>query len=513
MSEERDYYRPPRRKYGRSAKTSVFSIVSKLFALVATGVTGLFVYQAMRLNMLPIMYLAVGATALVVLLLLVWLLVFRRGTAAKAIGALFAILICAGLGLGTFFLRATETTLEKVTGTTRVVQTDKLSFLVLKNSALASLNDLAIHKLGVQSVMDRTNTDKALSDLAEKIGAAPATEEYNGVADMVQSLYDKQVDAILFNESYRDLVKDEYPEFDSETRVLDEIVYETEVELANAETEDTTDVTSEPFIIYFSGIDTYGSIAARSRSDVNIMAVVNPSTKQILLVTTPRDYYVELPVAGNAMDKLTHAGIYGIDASIDTLEQLYDISINYYVRLNFTGFMNIVDALGGVDVYSSRSFTGEVYGYHFDEGMNHVNGEQALSFVRERHSFADGDFQRQRNQMEMIRAIVKKAASPAILTSYTALLKGLEDSFTTDITADKISDIVKMQLAEGGEWNVQSYGVSGKGARRTTYSMGSRSLYVALQDPDSIAEAKGLIERVLNGEILSDSDSKQGNQE
>jgi LCP family protein required for cell wall assembly len=241
--------------------------------------------------------------------------------------------------------------------------------------------------------------------------------------------------------------------------------------------------------------------------------VINPTSKQILLVTTPRDYYVQLPVVGNAYDKLTHAGIYGINASIETLEQLYGIDISYYVRMNFTGFMNIVDALGGVDVYSSKNFTGEVYGYHFDEGYNHVDGRQALSFVRERHSFADGDFQRQRNQMEMIKAIVKKIASPSILTTYTALLSSLADSFATDMPADKIGELVKMQLADGGDWNIQSYGVSGKGARRSTFSMGSRSLYVALQDPDSVAHAKELIDRVFAGDKLTDADSQVGNQE
>lgn len=504
MSDDRDY-RPARKTYGKSG-SGAFGILSKLIALAATAVGAYFVYRVYSLNILPPLYLGVGAAALGILLLLIWILVFRRGTAPRVIGALFAILIGAGLGVGAYFLQQTEETLVELTGTTVVTQKDEVAFIVLGSSEIQTLNSLGGSRVGIQASLDRANTDKALRELENQIGNSPVLQEFTGMGDMVQALFDGQVDAILFNESYRDLVNDEFPDFDDDTRIVDTVTYETEVKISDKEETESKDVLSESFIIYFSGIDTYGDITARSRSDVNIMAIVNPTTHQILLVTTPRDYYVQVPAVGNELDKLTHAGIYGVDASIATLEQLYNIDINYYVRMNFTGFMNIVDALGGVEVYSSQSFTGEVYGYYFSKGYNTVNGEQALSFVRERHSFADGDTQRAKNQMEMIKAITKKIASPTILTSYTSLLNSLSNSFTTDIPSEKILELVKMQLSYGGGWDIESFSVYGKGARRTTYSMGNRSLYVALQDTPSIEKARSLMLQVMDGTLISDLD-------
>ena len=324
------------------------------------------------------------------------------------------------------------------------------------------------------------------------------------MGDQVQALYDREVDAILFSETYRQMIEEEYPELEDETRVVYTFGFDILAEDEEPVEESSIDFSVDPFIVYFSGIDAYGTTAARGRSDVNIMAAVNPSTKQILLLSTPRDYYVELPVADNAMDKLTHAGVYGVEASIETLEQLYDVDINYYVRLNFNGFMAIIDALDGVDVYSSQAFTGEVYDVHFNMGMNHVNGREALSFVRERHSFANGDDQRQENQFAMVKAVMDKVMSPSILMNYTRLLDTIPQAFNTGMTYDELTDMLGVYLF-GGDWNVKTYRVTGEGARRTTYSMGSRSLYVELQNDASIAKAKELMGIVRDGGILPDA--------
>ena len=265
------------------------------------------------------------------------------------------------------------------------------------------------------------------------------------------------------------------------------------------------DVAEEPFTIYVSGNDSYGEVTLEEgRSDVNILLTVNPNTRQILMTTTPRDYYVELPFGEGCWDKLTHAGNYGIDCSMQTLERLYDVEIDYYLRVNFSGFESIVDALGGVEVYSDYAFTSLHSGYYFDVGYNSVDGAEALAFVRERYAFEEGDVQRGKNQMAMIRAIMDKATSPAVISGYLSLMDSVSDSFITNMPKGSISDLVKMQLNEGGSWNIVSNSVNGYVSEAYTYSDSSRLLSVMMQDEASVQHASELIEKCENGEVLSD---------
>ena len=251
------------------------------------------------------------------------------------------------------------------------------------------------------------------------------------------------------------------------------------------------------FIMYLSGIDTYGGISTRSRSDVNILAVVNTETKDILLLSTPRDYYISYSETGGAKDKLTHAGIYGINASIDALEQLYDVDVNYYLRVNFSGFIDIINALGGVDVNSDYDFIAR--GTEIHKGVNHLTGEEALSFARERYSFKDGDFQRGRNQMEVIRAVIQKTASSSLLTNYMSVMNAVAGSFETNMSQEEISDLVKMQLSDMASWNITSYTSEGQVSSAETYSMPGQMLSVVIPDESSVEEAKNMITDVIEG--------------
>ncbi len=264
-------------------------------------------------------------------------------------------------------------------------------------------------------------------------------------------------------------------------------------------------VEEEPFTIYVSGNDSYGEVTLEDgRSDVNILLTVNPNTRQILMTTTPRDYYVELPLGEDCWDKLTHAGNYGIDCSMQTLEALYDVEIDYYLRVNFSGFESIVDALGGVDVYSDYAFASLHGAYYFEQGYNAVDGAAALAFVRERYAFEDGDVQRGKNQMAMIRAIMDKAMSPALVTGYLGLMDSVSDSFITNMPKGSISDLVKMQLSEGGSWNIVSNSVNGYVSEAYTYSDNSQMLSVMFQDEASVQYAAELIDRCEGGEVLTD---------
>lgn len=272
-------------------------------------------------------------------------------------------------------------------------------------------------------------------------------------------------------------------------------------------------ITKEPFVVYLSGVDTRGELTEKARSDVNILAVVNPKTKQVALINTPRDYYVDL-AGTNSKDKLTHAGLYGVETSMETLGNLYGVEVTDYIRINFAGFMSIVDALGGVDVYSDQAFTSVGSpGYYdptsFVEGWNHLDGKAALAFARERHAFASGDIQRGIDQMKVIDAMLNKIKSPALLMNFSKLMDAASDCFVTSLSQDQISALVRMQLSDFAEWDIQSCTVTGSSGTSTKcYSAKGQKLYVMKPDESSVNKAKELIASVLGGDGTVNSTSQ-----
>ncbi len=264
-------------------------------------------------------------------------------------------------------------------------------------------------------------------------------------------------------------------------------------------------ITKEPFVIYLSGVDTRGELTENARSDVNILSVVNPVTKRVALINTPRDYYVDL-AGTDSKDKLTHAGLYGVETSMATLGNLYGINVDHYIRINFAGFISIVDALGGVDVYSDQAFTSVGSpGYYdpttFVEGWNHLDGKAALAFARERHAFASGDIQRGINQMKVIDAMLNKIKSPALLMGFSKIMDAASDCFVTDFSQEQISALVRMQLSDFADWDIQSYTVTGSSSTSTKcYSAKGQKLYVMKPDEAAVSKAKEMIASVLGGE-------------
>ena len=302
-------------------------------------------------------------------------------------------------------------------------------------------------------------------------------------------------------------MEDQYKTFSKDTRKLVQHEIETKVE---EQTYEDTDVTTKSFNVYLSGIDLYGKISQTSRSDVNIIATVNPLTKKILLTSTPRDYYVPLygekgkSVSGGMPDKLTHAGIYGVDCSIITLGNLYCIDFVFYVRVNFTSVKKIVDILGGVEVYSDYDFisdwgpNGAGTHYKFKKGYNKVNGKKALAFCRERHHFANGDYQRGRDHQHMIEAVLNKVLSPAILKDFSSLLKETKKMFQTSMSTKKIVSLCNMQLSDMATWKISYANAEGTGAKKTTYSIQSTPLYVCEPNYTSVNKITKRIKKVMN---------------
>ena len=264
-------------------------------------------------------------------------------------------------------------------------------------------------------------------------------------------------------------------------------------------------ITKEPFVLYLSGVDNRGELTEKARSDVNILAVVNPTTKRVALINTPRDYYVDL-AGTDSKDKLTHAGLYGVETSMATLGNLYGIQVDHYIRIDFSGFISIIDAVGGVDVYSDQAFTSVGSpGYYdpttFAEGWNHLDGKSALAFARERHAFASGDIQRGINQMKVIDAMANKLKSPTVLMSFSKLMDAVSDCFVTSLSQEQISALVRMQLGDLANWDIESCSVTGSSGKSSQcYSAKGQSLYVMKPDESSVSKAKELIASVLGGE-------------
>jgi LCP family protein required for cell wall assembly len=253
------------------------------------------------------------------------------------------------------------------------------------------------------------------------------------------------------------------------------------------------------FVVYVSGIDTYGEVNTSARSDVNILAIVNKETKTVLLISTPRDYYVPFPILGGKQDKLTHAGVFGVDSSVQTLGDYYGLPIDYYLRVNFTGFINIIDTLGGVDVDSDADFVNG--GYHFQKGINHLDGRAALRFVRDRYSFGEeGDRARGRHQMAVIKGVIKGLASSKLLTNYAEIMDELSDSFQTNAPKALVGELVRMTLdTASGKWKVLTYSVNGYDRTDYAYSLGCNA-YVMAPNTDTVDYARKLIIAVASGE-------------
>lgn len=370
-------------------------------------------------------------------------------------------------------------------------KTDNMIVVVKKDNPASNLMDASMYRFGTQTAVDQENTQTMLDNINKALGREVKVEQYGTVQELANALLEGRVDAAVYNQALDGLITDSIEDYSEQVRVLYQYGIETELEQETADVE-------EPFNVYISGIDVDGPITTNSRSDVNIIMTVNPNTKKILLTTTPRDYYVQIPdISGEQRDKLTHAGIYGVDASMRTLEQLYGIDISYYARVNFSSLVKIVDTLGGVDVDSDFEFTAG--GYQFKQGMNHLDGKQALAFSRERYSFEDGDNQRGKDQEKVLTAILNKAMSPAILSNASALIADVSDSVQTNMTQEEMAKFIKMQLNDGASWTIESQAVSGNGDTQACYSSGDQPLYVMWPDEAVVQSISAKMNEILSG--------------
>ena len=470
-----------------------------LQAIITAGfIAGLFV-----LDLLPIKY----ALPIVVILVLFWVIPFTNHMVCRKrvwAGRLLSIFMSVILLCGSAYIAKAQGMLSSISDNGEKV--DKMVVAVLKDDPAKNIKDAKKYKFGIQLALKPGDTEDAVEDINNKIKGKIKTVQYDNLTDQVDALYEHDVKAIIYNDAYTSVIKEHYTDFEDNIK----IIYSHDIVKKLDESLDVTTKVTEPFTVYLSGIDVAGSIDTTGRSDVNIIAVVNPKTHQVLLVTTPRDYHVVIPGISNGMeDKLTHAGIYGVDASMATLAELYDVSVDYYVRVNFTSLPQIVDALGGVEVNSEYEFTthpdsGEVM--HVNKGMNSFNGKQALVFARERQNVPGGDFQRGKDQQAVITAMMKKAISPAILAGAFDIIDSVSANVDTNMPPKFIKGIVKSQISEPSSWQVTSMAAEGTPASGVCFSAQGSNLSICIPDQLSVTKIQEAIDKVVAGIPLEDAE-------
>lgn len=480
--------------------------IGNIFIWLQLILTVVFVIVLFQMKMVPVKIIGIAGVILFVIWLVLRLLKTKtsKKKVPQIIISVISLILCAALAVtsvvGLVFYKNTVRTLDHNTQIN--YETNAISVIVMVDSGYDTLDDIDGKTIGVNPNTDQENIANAISELKESVDVEYVeADDFEELSDM---LYDGDVDAILVNEAYRAMLEVNHEKFDYETKVIHQCEYKTEKDTATDSLKETN-IQNGIFTVYISGIDTYGKVSTKSRSDVNMLLTVNTKTREILMVSVPRDYYVTLGTIGQK-DKLTHAGIYGIDESVATLSKLYDTDINYYYRINFSSLINIVDVLGGIDVYSEKTFVpwGDV-DLTIHEGINHMDGRMALAYARERKTYASGDNHRVANQQDVLEAIIGKVFSLDTLMNYDNFLESLEGTFETNMSTDEIMAFMKMLLNDAGhldDWHIERVYATGSNARATTYSMPHRSLYVMEPDADSVSEITDLIHRIQAGESI-----------
>ena len=367
-----------------------------------------------------------------------------------------------------------------------------MSIAVLADSSISEINQL--DKVIAPLELDEDNILKFMDEIKQKQNKTLEVEKNHSYLDSYNSLINGEVEAIVLNGAFENIIETEHPDYLSKIKKL-------YVKKITKKVSGPKINKGDSFNIYVSGIDTYGPINEVSRSDVNIILTVNTKTKKVLITTTPRDSYVPIALGGNDQkDKLTHAGLYGVDASIKTLENLYNIDLNYYVRLNFTSFLKLIDYLGGVDVDNDKAFTAKHNGQYYAAGRIHLNANQALGFVRERYALSDGDRDRGRNQQKVITAIIRKLTSAEALTNFNDILQGIQDSIQTNMPFVTMMNLVNSQLETGGLYSVESTDLTGVGSMDLpSYAMPNSKLYMMEVDENKLQSIKDAMKAIMEG--------------
>lgn len=502
----------------KSPLIRVISIISILLAIAL-------IIKVIKIDILPLNFeiTILGAVLLLTLILFIFYNFTSHSKIARVFGGFMIIVVTLSYGLGYFYLYKTAGMLSTIStsssgsgtklGSLSDEMTNNVSVIVMKSSNYNSLKDLSGKKIGTTSELDAKSTEKCLTDIKKSIDFDQ--EDYPNYNQEMTDLYDGRIDGVILDESSRGIVYEQFLNISQVTKVVHTTSYKAPREHAIVDSKHPVDVTKDPFTIYFSGNDSFGDIQETSRTDSNMLVTVNPKTHRILMTSIPRDYYVPVACAEDAADgcpdgqkdKLTHTGLYGVQTTINTIEDFMDVDINYYVRVNFSSLTNIVDAIGGVDVTVGKGLAVDQF-YTDDtiggvvEGENHLDGQKALAYARERYAYEDGDLQRVKNQQQVLKGIIKKVKSPSMLLKYASLIDAIGSAIETNMPSSSITNFVKFQLASNSSWKFESYPMVGDTGMESSPSLGDTAS-VTYQDRGSIETAHDKIEAILNGENAS----------
>ena len=492
-SRHRRHHKNSSRSYSRfSTQTIVNSVLLVLFALLA----GIAIYLMYANNILAFRYLNVIYTILLVAVFLISLVLIIRKKGKIVVTVLLVIFsIIAAISL--FAFKSLIDVADNMNESASYSEIE-MSVVVPADSSISDVTELS--SVQAPTNADGSNIDALISQIKSDKGVDLATETVDSYQAAYENLINGSSQAMVLSSAYSSLLELSYDDYESNLKTI----YTYKIKKSVSSEAKSSD--ANVFNIYISGIDTYGSISTVSRSDVNIILTVNMNTHKILMTTTPRDSYVQIPDGGaDQYDKLTHAGIYGVETSEKTLENLYGIDIDYYARLNFTSFMNLIDAIGGVTIYNDQAFT-----IHLDTGNDYSfevgnidlsSGEEALAFVRERYDLDNGDYDRGNNQIKVVQSIVNKLTSLNSVSNYSSIISTLTDSIQTDMSLDTMMSLANTQLDSGKKFTITSQEVTGTGStgELTSYAMPTASLYMIQLDDASVASASQAIKDVMEG--------------
>ena len=464
----------------------------KIMLIIINLLTLLFLITTCILNVIPNKYLIIIVLVLSVIDVIISILLIKRKKTPRLIGIILSLLLTIALSIILVFEFKTNSFFDIITKNKKIEENYLIVVKKDRFNDIKELNNIAtlnVHSTSYKHAKEKLKTIVNIDNI-----------DYDNTTNMYEDLTKKKIDSYLIEESQEKILSENIDNYSNNTKVI----YRFKVEYKEENISKNTDIEKKPFNVYISGIDTYNSINSVSRSDVNMVATINPKTHKISLVSIPRDYYVPLHNKPGYNDKLTHAGIYGVETSIKTIENLLDIDINYYVKFNFNSIINLVDALNGIQVYSEYDFKSGLYDEHttkeytYHKGLNNLNGKQALSFARERYSFGDGDRVRAHHQQVIIEAILDKVTSPSIVVNYTSLLDAMSNTFITNMDSDSLKKLIKKVLDENAKWEVEKTVLNGTSSMEYTYSYPKQKLYVMLSDEDEVNKAKNQINSVLN---------------
>ena len=480
-----DRYKKEKEKQA-AKKNKGFRVLSIIYSILVIC----FIASLLWLNVLPAEYLYPLIGVIVVISLFIVPVMYSKNGKKnrKKIAAFFAVLFMVLFGIGTYYMTATIGFFNAITS---IGGAGEDFYLVVKaDSSYDEASQLSGETVATYATAD-TAYAQAKTKLQDEVNVEYSYIE--SIPDLLDGLLDEDYPAIFISAATYDTMKESDSQLETETKIIHTI----SVKVQSSRTTKHVDVTDESFNILVSGLDTTGDISTVSRSDVNMVVTINPVTKQILLTSIPRDYYVDLPSKG-AKDKLTHSGLYGIDETVGAVEQALGIEINYYVKVNYSTVVKLVDAMGGIDIYSPYTFTthGMTDHYTFYEGENHLDGSMALAYSRERQSFSAGDMQRNENQQLILKAIMDKALqSSTILSDYTSILSAIEDNLETDMGSRDIRALIRMQLGDMASWDIQTQALKGEPDFQICYALGTGAS-VVMPDAALIAEAADKIMQI-----------------